>query len=333
MTKPGMKAKDSIDSLRERMSRDPFSRAFLQLAEEYRKVGRYDEAVKVCMEGLARHPTYHTARIALGRTYLEKGDLESARRALSEVLELTPENHLAAKLLAEVQRRMGDLSGASETYRAILRHYPGDREIAALLHDLQPPKADERPGSAALPPAAPSPAALGVRVESARPTPAGGEPSLDYGPEDLVGGMAGVASPRDAGFRQESRGEGLDAAGPDGPDALQTNTLAELYLRQGLVDRALEVYRAMLRHDPAHEGARRRLRELSGSEPSPPGRRGDGPSPPPMAEPRGDGGGPDHLVPEPAAPRDLRSAEGRDRIARLERWLDIVRSGAAGEAR
>src|SRR6267154_752245 len=139
-----MKSKGAIENLEERLSRDPLSRAFLQLAEEYRKAGRYDDAVRVCMEGLSRHPTYHTARIALGKTYLEAGDLESARRALSEVLELAPENHLAAKLLAEVQRRLGDAAGAIATYRSILIHYPGDREIMALLRDLESPCAPPR---------------------------------------------------------------------------------------------------------------------------------------------------------------------------------------------
>ena len=146
----------SIDSLKERMARDPFSRAFLQLAEEYRREGQFDEAVRVCLEGLGRHPTYHTARISLGRTYLEMGDLESARKALSEVLELAPENHLAGKLLAEVQRRMGDVAGAAETYRAILRHYADDREVQALLNDLIAPAAPG-PAPQSSPTGAPAP--------------------------------------------------------------------------------------------------------------------------------------------------------------------------------
>src|SRR5467141_518208 len=110
MTKPATQRNPAIESLRERIARDPLSRAFLQLAEEYRKEGRYKEAVEVCLERLARHPTYHTARISLGRTYMEAGDLQNARRAFSDVLELQPENHLAGKLLAEVQKKTGDLS-------------------------------------------------------------------------------------------------------------------------------------------------------------------------------------------------------------------------------
>src|SRR3989442_15602446 len=100
MTKAGSERQSIIQSLKERISRDPLSRAFLQLAEEYRREGRYKEAVEVCLDGLARHPTYHTARISLGRTYMEAGDLENARRAFSDGRGLQPDNHPAAKLLA-----------------------------------------------------------------------------------------------------------------------------------------------------------------------------------------------------------------------------------------
>ncbi len=334
MAKPGTKPKDTIDALKERMSRDPFSRAFLQLAEGYRKAGRYDDAVRVCLEGLARHPTYHTARIALGRTYLEKGDLESARRALSEVLELAPENHLAAKLLAEVQRRMGDLHGAAATYRAILRHYPGDREIEALLRDLQEPRADEPPAGTPSPgPPAPAPAA----APRARPVPSGSaatEPSFDYHPEDIVPAgtaaspfvPAGAAPPRPAERAPEPEDAGAGEGEEIEPDALKTNTLAELYLRQGLVDRALEVYGAMLRLDPGNERVRRRLMELS-TEPASP------PIPPPVAGPRVDAwsAGP---VASPAATFGPAAAPSESRLAigRLERWLQAVRSGAQRES-
>src|SRR5881296_1709416 len=137
MTKPATQRNPTIESLKDRIARDPLSRAFLQLAEEYRKEGRYQEAIDVCLEGLQRHPAYHTARISLGRTYMEGGDLENARRAFVEVLELQPENHLAAKLLAEIQKKMGDVNGAAATYRGILSYYPNDREVATLLQEMQ----------------------------------------------------------------------------------------------------------------------------------------------------------------------------------------------------
>ncbi|HZN03744.1 MAG TPA: tetratricopeptide repeat protein, partial [Candidatus Polarisedimenticolia bacterium] len=50
-------------------------------------------------------------------------------------------------------------------------------------------------------------------------------------------------------------------------DALETNTLAELYVKQGLPDRAIDVYRSMLRVEPGNAAAKRRLAELESAAP------------------------------------------------------------------
>jgi tetratricopeptide (TPR) repeat protein len=47
--------------------------------------------------------------------------------------------------------------------------------------------------------------------------------------------------------------------------ALPTPTLAEIYLAQGMADRALEIYRQVLTGDPHNQEALARVRELSGS--------------------------------------------------------------------
>jgi pentatricopeptide repeat protein len=344
MARPSPQHHPAIESLKEKVAKDPFSRAFLQLAEEYRKTGRFEDAVQVCLDGLARHPTYHTARIALGRTYLEAGNLDAARRALAEVLEMSPENHLAGRLLAEVQRKIGDTQGAAETYRTILRHYPADKEVEALLRDLTRPAPS--PGAPSAPPVpapgpqpiAPAPVPAPVKMAAPvaappmvaspvtpAPRPAGasrpgvmpdtaiGEPSFDYRFEDLglpaPAPMAPPAAPK-------------APAREDGADELQTNTLAELYLRQGLVDKALEVYRAMLRFDPENARVRQRLQELGGEA----GMTGSRPpTPAPVA--------PDVFdAPAPAALAGASAGPNAERIERLRRFLRAVQVDRPGKA-
>ena len=313
MARDGLQDGRSIESLKERLARDPFSRAFLGLAEEYRKAGRFKEAIRVCLEGLDRHPLDQAARVSLGRTYLEAGDLENARRTLAEVLEATPDNHLAGKLLGEVQRQLGDLQGAGRTYREILRHYPADREIEALLASLAPPAAST---SAPAPPArAPvpteGPAGAGLRAPGGAPD---ADPALDYRPEDLAGTQAwgGGAPPPAAAL------PGSETCREAEPDVLQTNTLAELYLRQGLIDRALGVYRAMMRVDPGNEKARRRLEELAGGSAAavPPSARAEAPPPPPTVPPP-------HAAALPPPPSHAA-------VGRLERWLRSIQGGSGG---
>ncbi len=387
MAKPSGQRSPSIEVLKQRMARDPLSRAFLQLAEEYRKSGQFEDAVRVCQEGLERHPGYHTARISLGRTYLESGDLENARTTLAEVLELAPENHLAGKLLAEVQRRLGDQRGAVETYRAILRHYPGDREVEILLNELQqdggshaaviptatsaapptrvvspaPPTPPGPPGR--IEPATPGPPArlepatpdLPPRLEPVQPAPEDDQPfvgvSLPLPPERLEPALPAVPSapperplpsasigppptplPLPSGVIPRSPKGGRDDAGDDEqPDALQTNTLAELYLRQGLVDRAVEVYRSMLRVDPGNVRARRRLGELtagSGQENARVGGQEDESIAAPHPPAQSDTTVPPALMIAPQ-PERLEAAAGprqrRQTIDRLEKWLGTIR--------
>jgi tetratricopeptide (TPR) repeat protein len=64
---------------------------------------------------------------------------------------------------------------------------------------------------------------------------------------------------------------------PDRSTPFSSSTLAELYYQQGLVDRAVDVYRQLLEQEPSNERARLRLVELETS--------GAGPTPLPAAVP------------------------------------------------
>lgn len=97
-----------ILELRRRIQRDPASVAFAALAEEYRRTGRFDEAIDVCRAGLQRHPSYISAHVTLGRALLETGRNEEARRELEYVLTVAPENLAAIRALADIHGRQGE---------------------------------------------------------------------------------------------------------------------------------------------------------------------------------------------------------------------------------
>ena len=69
---------DAIRRHEERLTRDPDSLTFAQLADLYRKAGRTGDAVACCREGLRRWPHYTTARLILAKTLLAEGQLEAA---------------------------------------------------------------------------------------------------------------------------------------------------------------------------------------------------------------------------------------------------------------
>ena len=131
-----------IEELRRRVQKDPASIAFAQLAEEYRRAGRYEESIETCEVGLGRHPGYLSARVTLGRALIEVGQLERAHGELSQVLKAAPENLAALRGLAEIHHRQGDLSKALEYYRSALefaRHDPDlEQVVAEISRELEP---------------------------------------------------------------------------------------------------------------------------------------------------------------------------------------------------
>ena len=97
-----------LEELRRRVQSDPASIAFAALAEEYRRAGRFDEAIAACAAGLKRHPSYLSAHVTLGRALLEVGHHDGARDAFEFVLRAAPENLAAIRGLADLHARSGD---------------------------------------------------------------------------------------------------------------------------------------------------------------------------------------------------------------------------------
>src|SRR5258705_1086742 len=103
-----MSERQRIEELRRRVDKDPTSIAFGQLAEEYRRTGDYVEAVKVCRDGLARHPGYISAQVTLGRALMELHQFDEACTELEAVMQAAPDNLAAIRALAEIHQRRGD---------------------------------------------------------------------------------------------------------------------------------------------------------------------------------------------------------------------------------
>ena len=96
-----------IEELRRRIQKDPASIAFAQLAEEHRRAGQFEDAVRVCRAGLAQHPAYLSARITLGRALLEMGRYDEAVSEFEYVLKAAPDNLTATRELADIKQRRG----------------------------------------------------------------------------------------------------------------------------------------------------------------------------------------------------------------------------------
>lgn len=131
-----MSLKD-IEKLKERVDKDPNSKLFVPLAEEYRKEGLLDEAISVLTSGIERQPGYMSARVSLGKIFLEKGMTSEARSEFESVVKSIPDNLYAHKKLAEIYRDMGKKDMSIRSYRTVLKLNPLDDEALSSLRELE----------------------------------------------------------------------------------------------------------------------------------------------------------------------------------------------------
>ncbi len=131
------KETSEIAKLAEKISKDPKSKLFVPLAEEYKRAGDLEMSIHVLTEGIKNNPGYVTARSFLGRLLFEKGDLEGAQKEFEEVAKAIPDNLMA-------QRKLGDLFVLQNRSADALKHYksalslnPGDEDMALLVADLE----------------------------------------------------------------------------------------------------------------------------------------------------------------------------------------------------
>ncbi len=134
--------------LESRLNRNPQSLVFSQLADCYRKNGEVQQAIDVCLHGLANHPQYLTGRVILGRCYLENEKLKEANDEFVKVVEVDRRNQVAVKMIADICARQGMRERAGDLYAYLLGMDPdnavfvklagtfrgsGDRDVLSIL--------------------------------------------------------------------------------------------------------------------------------------------------------------------------------------------------------
>jgi len=130
-------ALEDIEKLKEKVAKDPNSRLFVPLADEYRKMGMFDEAISVLLNGLNNQPGYMSARVSLGKVYLEKKMMTEAKEEFEKVITAIPDNLFAHKKVAELYRDAGEKDKAVREYKAVLKLNPLDEDAMTNLEVLQ----------------------------------------------------------------------------------------------------------------------------------------------------------------------------------------------------
>src|SRR3954468_8002551 len=167
-----MSSSARIDELRKKFDENP-RRYFAPLANEYRKVGDFDQAIFICQEYLPQQPGHMSGHIVFGQALFEAKRLPEAKTVFETALSLDPENLIALRHLADISRDLGDAQAAKGWYERVLQADPRNEEVVAIMAQL---------GSGG-PPAV-------VAAEAPAPTPAAAPPTPKAAPAPAPGSPA-----------------------------------------------------------------------------------------------------------------------------------------------
>ena len=131
-----------IDRLATAVAKDPRSKEFLPLADEYMKVGMWQEAAGVLEDGLKVYPGFVTAMVALGRVYDQLSQRVKAKTILEEVVKQRPDNLRAHRILAQLYDAEGKADLALLSCHAILNANPYDEEALGIKRRITGSHAD-----------------------------------------------------------------------------------------------------------------------------------------------------------------------------------------------
>jgi tetratricopeptide (TPR) repeat protein len=251
--------RSEIEKLERKHGEHPEGRFFAPLADAYRKSGELEAAERVLRDGLQLHPEYLSAHVVLGRVLVERERLDEAAEEFRHVLSLDSQNLIALRMLGEIADRSGDVAAAEGWYRALLAADPMNEDARGGLERLASTSAELSTDTAT---EAPERAELALPDDEAP----GGSPEADQAPVSSVAGD--MDDNDDGGWRSpisvpdHFAAEVTEDAEPD--EEVVTETIAELYLRQGFHERAAEVYRALIERRGEEPHLLEKLRDAEG---------------------------------------------------------------------
>jgi tetratricopeptide (TPR) repeat protein len=185
--------------------------SFIQKAEALRGEGRIEEAIGICREGLAKTPGVLAARLLLGRCYFEKGMMEQAKEELEKVAQEIEECLPVFRLLSQIYLEAKEVDKALEVMRKTMY--------------FTAPSAPEAKKT--------TPLEMGLLHRG------------KYPPFSVPPLAEQERRAQGEGKAEEGEGEKKREA-----QAFQTDTLAEIYVKQGQLEKALAIYRDILKREP-----------------------------------------------------------------------------------
>ena len=215
-----------IAAYTELLAKDPYSTIFVPLSEAYRQMDMLDEAVEVAQQGIMDNPAFAAGYVALGNAFAAQGLEDQAIGEFEKSLILDHRHLPALKALAKLKMARQDSAGARELLEQAKAIKGNDPEVLKLVAAVGTPQ--------------PAPAQSTMVRSEPPPAP--------------------VPAPAPSFVIDEAQ-ETVAETAPSGKavEPIATATLAEIYIRQGLPQKALKVYRDLLKHEPHNDQLRQKL--------------------------------------------------------------------------
>jgi tetratricopeptide (TPR) repeat protein len=201
------------------LTQDPSSVAFIFLAQVLYKQGKVDKAINVLINGLRYNKKSVTGRFLLGKIYYDRWLIEQAKREFQAVVELAPDNLAACKMLVQIHKSEEAYGKALEILRSASAYHPHDGSIVSELGEIE--------------------ASLSAAEKK--------EKEFKSARESIKTALESKSF--------EELESGLKQHGKE----LYTETIADIYISQGLFERACGVLEKMIEIDPGNEAIREKL--------------------------------------------------------------------------
>ena len=201
------------------LSEDPSSVTFIFLAQVLHKQGKVDKAIKVLINGLKYNRNSVTGRFLLGKIYYDRWLIEQAKREFNAVIELAPDNLAACKMLVQIHKSEEAYGKALALLKTSSTYHPNDASIACELMEIE---------------------ALLSSAEKKE--------------KDFLNARDSIRKTFDGKSTEE-----LESAVKQHDRELVTETIADIYIAQGLYEKACGVLEKLHENDPENVAVMKKL--------------------------------------------------------------------------
>lgn len=201
------------------LTQDPSSVAFIFLAQVLYKQGKIDKAINVLINGLKYNKKSVTGRFLLGKIYYDRWLIEQAKREFRTVVELAPDNLAACKMLVQILKSEEAYDKALELLRTASAYHTHDASIMSELREIE--------------------ASLSLAKIK--------EKEFQFARESIKTAL-------------ESKSvEDLESSVGKYEKELYTETIADIYIAQGLYEKACIILEKVFESDPGNDAVRKKL--------------------------------------------------------------------------